>query len=341
MTKPSISRKLDPAVVAFYAPLYLRTVCAQERLAEGDYEPKEINHLDTMTALKSVVFDHLVDHAKGLIVHEVNKLVSKSFVQKTDDVFNVVFYAGLVGFEKGLRKYDPEKTKTSSGLNYLFQWVNSYAKKELNRIEAPSGVSPSRYETLKKVSAVRKRLAGEIGHEPSNEELLEFFHSGKADRRGMKGRKSDSNKPSKANQALTIKTLEEQQQVEKQMFAMSMDPMSSFTDTFFSEDSSHDSESLFVVFLESYEFEDDAVAVLLSEIGKTVNVEHLSDEEYSHYADLWHEMLRDQSSLFYEFVDNVDPSEYMDIDIEKTRKMIQKSETSHPKSFYKDLIKVS
>jgi DNA-directed RNA polymerase specialized sigma subunit len=116
--------------------------------------------------------------------------------------------AGLEAVWKMMRTADVEKMRRSA-VNYLMQWISTNVSRAALKEEAEFGMSSSKINMMKKIAAVRARLAKKIGHSPSNEEVYDFLQSGHADMKTVYGR-SDNHNQSKANKLITMDMIEEQ-----------------------------------------------------------------------------------------------------------------------------------
>lgn len=308
MTAP----KLTISDLDLCAPLFKLGEIAEEKLLEGEVLADEVVvKLETHVETKRLVFEYLVSQSDGLIRQEVNKLLKSSALYDAHEAFNQVYYAGVRGFAKGLGKYSPS-VKKASPTNYLFQWVYTYAKRELLAIEAPLGVPPTRYEKMKKIAAVRRKYAEELGRAPSNEELLDFFHSGRADVDNKIGRVKNSGKASQANLKIKLEELKEQEEVERQMSIQLIDIQDSNLSerAFQVEDPKSFDETIFGRFVAEHTFSDRAIAVLRSElrdgsapeVTELAHVDSMSEKEYKRLSRLWSDYLSHPASPFIEFM---------------------------------------
>lgn len=304
--------KLTISDLDLCVPLFKKGIAAEdELLMDVIYPAEELLDLETLVETKRLVFEYLISQSDGLIRQEVGKLLRTSALIDAHDAFNQIYYSGVRGFAKGLAKYSPSAKKTSP-TNYLFQWVYTYAKRELMTIEAPLGMPPTRYERLKKIAAVRRKLNEQLGRTATNEELLEFFHSGGADMANKIGRVDNAGKPSQANLRMKLEDMEEQEDLERRMNIRLIDiqdPVLS-EKAFKTEDQELFDETLFGAFVAQHKFTDKAIAVLRSELrdgsdpglAELASVDSMSEREYRKLARLWSDFLSDPSSPFVEFL---------------------------------------
>lgn len=311
----------------YYVPLFHSGDQAEELLLENNWSPGERNSLENRARLKPLVIKKIAALSGPLITRELNKLISNSHLNGREDLFDLLYYAGLNGMSKGLRHFDVNKMNKSS-TNYLFQWIVTYAKKELSALEAPFGIAPSRFQRYKKISAVRKKLSSEINRYATNEEVLEYFHSGKADLKTMNGPVKKSNEPSQANLNMTLDIIAEQEHFEKNLSGVNLlDPLEDYSSEIILSERDNDlfSQTLFGVFLEKIMFTKVAKAVLTSELqGNNVNddiqneLAELSDSEYRVLSNRWKELLKDKKGPFYSFLLTVKDDEFDQFNVGET-----------------------
>lgn len=296
----------------YYVPLFHIGNNATERiLTDSSLSTGERNTLENQARLKKLATDKIASLSGPLITRELNKLIQGSHLNGREDMFDLLYYAGINGLTKGLRHFDVDKLNKSS-TNYIFQWIVTYAKKELNIIEAPFGVAPSRFQKYKKISAVRKKLSDELGRYAENDEVLEFFHSGRADVKNMNGRLEKSDKPYASNQNITLELVAEQENFEKNLsYVALLDPTEDYSAEVKLSESDEDPflESLFGVFLYSYNFTDKARAVFVSDLGADqipAEFEEIAQNlplaEYRRISNMFKDVLRDINGPFYEFL---------------------------------------
>lgn len=317
----------------FYIPLFHIGDKATEKLLEGGkLDAGERNALESRAMLKKMVIDKIAALSGPLITREINKLIKNSHLNGREDLFDMLYYAGINGMVKGLRHFDVEKMQKSS-TNYLFQWIVTYAKKELAVIEAPFGIAPSRFQKYKKISAVRKKLSDELGRYATNEEVHEFFITGKADIKTMSGRLDKGNKPYAVNKNMQIELIEEQEHFEKNLSYVNLiDPLEDHNaENLTSQtDASPFSHTVFGVLLSTYNFTDKAKAVLMSELKyedndpklAKINSE-LSATEHKNLSNRWKDLMKDINGPFYEFLKDSENQTFEQFDVGSTLKAIE------------------
>lgn len=316
----------------YYVPIFHIGDKATDKLLEKDLPIGEKNALESQAFLKQMAVDKIASLSGPLITREINKLIKNSHLNGRDDLFDILYYAGINGMIKGLRHFDVEKMNKSS-TNYLFQWIVTYAKKELAVIEAPFGVAPSRFQRYKKISAVRKKLSEQLERYATNEEVLEFFVTGKADIKTMSGRLDKKNEPYAVNKNMTIDIIEEQENFEQNLnYVNLLDPLEDYTAeaTLSHNDVQPFSQTLFGVFINSYNFTLEAASVLISDL-KYPDVDskysecaaELSQTTYKHISARWKDLMRDVDGPFYKFLVEVENHNFEQFNILETKKSIE------------------
>lgn len=316
----------------YYVPLFKIGDSATTELLNVNLTPSERNFLETKARLRTLTVKKIADLSGPLMTREINKLINYSHLKNREDLYTILYYSGLNGMEKGLRNFEVEKINKSS-TNYLFQWIVTYAKKELSVIEAPFGIAPSRFQRYKKISAVRKRLSEKIGRYADNQEVLDFFKSGQADIKNMQGRVGSSDKPSQANLNMTLEIIEEQEEFELNLSSVNLlDPLEDYSAEaqFSKNDYTPFYETIFGVFLESENFNDEAKAVLMSELKAEETdllyenlLFNLDQKEYKIIVSCWKSLLKDINGPFYNFLLSVKDDEFDQFDIGQTLSNIE------------------
>lgn len=145
-----------------------------------------------------------------LLKSELSKLIKKESLREEEISYNAFFNSGWQGVIKGVNKYDSKKDSGKSS-HYIVRWFSVYARRDMERVRAASlGIKPSKYQVFKKIAAVRLKLSENLGRVPSSEEILEYFHSGKAD---MTSREKRPTQRVKSNQSITLEDIEEQDNI--------------------------------------------------------------------------------------------------------------------------------
>lgn len=294
----------------YYIPLYHIGFEAQELLNNGNYLEEDYYSLKTKAQLKYMVILKIAYLSGPLITKEINKIISTSHLKYTDDdIFDILYYAGIDGMTKGLKHFNVDKINISS-TNYLFQWITTYAKKELSNLEAPEfGIAPSRFTKYKKIAAVRKKLTIDLGEYADNFKVYNYFQSGQADVKTLNGKVNKKNEPYQSNKNITLELIEEQEKYELNLSSIEL-----------LEDTSHNvnisktvenkkifEETIFGIFTNNYNFTDSALAVLKSELDvdiTSIEEDLLHQPSFSYRSTLmkWNDLFRDKNGVFYDFL---------------------------------------
>lgn len=342
MTKRFDELRLTVAALEYYVPIFQVGAEAEDRILSEELTTSELNALETQARLKDLAIDKIMTLSKPLVTSEINKMISSSHLSYSSDLFDILYYAGVAGITKGLRHFDKKKLRASA-TNYLFQWFTVYAKRELNVLESPFGIAPSRFQKYKKVSAVRKKLSDEWGYAPSNLEILEYFHSGQADLKTFNGRLGSSEKRSEANKSITFELIKEQEEFELNLMNVDMiDPLEdhSSNSRLSTNDELSFDESIFGAFIESYGINAKARVVLMSELGSSYITDNESDmvanldlKEYRAIANAWKALIKDLRGPFYLFLKQVDTDNYSELDISRTISAIEEIEPKNTNKY--------
>lgn len=304
--------RITVEALKYYVPLFEQGVLAEDILFNNidELSHAEIAQLQSVASLKGLVVDKIYALSGPLITRELNKILKNSPLKDSEGIFDIIYYAGKDGLEKGLKKFSVDKINVSS-TNYLFQWITVYAKKELTRMETPMGIPISRYEKYKKISAVRKKMTEELERTVSNEEILEYFHSGQADIANMNGRVKNRKEPSKANKQITLQDIVEQETFETYLMNVhTYDPTSDYSANMIMADDSKNffNESILGAFVSEHNFVDKAVVVLESEYAYRMSEEHekileeMEQREYRKFLRGWEKLFKDENGVFYTFL---------------------------------------
>lgn len=268
----------------------------------------ERNKFESQTLLKALAFNKINELFSPIIYAEIGKNLKKFNVPKDEETLAAVNHAALEGLNRGLIKYEIDRVDNTSPTNYLMMWVNSFVTMTLDKIEMPVDMSISHYRKMKKISAVKKKFAEELDRTPTNEELLIYFQSGKADQaRKLNGRKTENDLEIKSNRAITLKDIQEQAVFEQQYY--SENDLSNIEE--YSYSSSIDS-SIFELFFTAFNITEEAKAVLSSELElKTINeaqaelLKKISTRKYNTLMTSWKLLITDINGPFFEFINNL------------------------------------
>lgn len=332
-TAKDLGDRLTVDSLRYYVPIFQDADDSYESLISKLLDNPELKaRTDAAFALREFALDKLLKLAEPLIAKELNSILSKSHLRGTDEsIFSQLYYAGRAGAVKGLRHFDVDKLDASA-TNYLLQWFTAYAKKELLTIEAaPFGIPPSRFHTYKKISAVRKKLTELNGKYATNQEVLEFFHSGAADVKSMNGRIGSSEKRYSSNQKITIELVEEQEYFERNLIVQNLiDPLDkSMSELIFGETSTKIfSETLFGAFVHESKLTDNAILAIKYELQIDISPEEqeaisqLSNSALRKLVSQWKLLIRDAKGPFYQFLLTANRDGFDEFNIKSTIRAI-------------------
>lgn len=319
--KNSKRNVLTVDALKYCVPIYQEAHKALKTLEESTqidgeiYYSKELSEEEIVDLISKsnqmeMALNSIIDLCVPLMFSEINKLLASSHVKnQRERVIDSLFYTGVEGIKKGLLKFNVDKLKESS-TNYLFQWFNVYAKHELLKIESPYGIPPTRFAKYKKISAVRKRLSTELMREPSNEEILDYFKSGKADLVTLNGPKKKTSEKFNSNQQITIELIREQDHYER---ILSQTIVVDFRETIeglegsFVDDSFDSNLDVFEKFIESHDFNEDAkkvfYAIIDSSGTKSALIRGIEEKEIREIEKQWLWLLTDLNGVFNDFLE--------------------------------------
>lgn len=328
------NKRLTVESLRYYVPIFQEADDSYEALVKRiENEPELKAQTTSAWQLRELVLDRLMKLAEPLIIREINNVIAKSHLRGSDDsIYNQLFYAGRAGALKGLRHFDVDRLD-SSATNYLLQWFTAYTKKELLTLEAaPFGIPPSRFQTYKKISAVRKKLTENFGRYAENQEVLDYLHSGAADVKSMNGRVGSSEKRYTSNRKITFELVKEQEYFERNLIAQNLvDPLDkSVSELVFGEVSTQIfSETLFGAFVAKENLTLDAVTAIKHELHADLSAEEsarlmeLSAPALRKLNSQWRLLLRDSKGPFYRFLLSVKDNGFDEFDVSATIRSIK------------------
>lgn len=323
--------KISLEFLRYYVPIYQKASRIEEEFFDLDDPSREdVAMFENAVRLKNLCVERFVRAGRPLMQQELGKILSQSHLRTTPGVLDSMFLASVEGMKKGLRKFDVEKLNVSS-TNYLFQWITTYGKKELLAQEAPNGIPPSRFQKMKKIAAVRKRHSEELGREASDQEIFEYFQSGRADLVTLNGRLRDRGKRSQANLQITLELIEEQREFEKNLFAPQLidpDDRTNHLESLSTVDAVPFEQTVFGAFCKENSVRKDLVVVLKTELSYDLNtqeteiLENMSSVEFKKLSKVWKMVVRDPNGPFYRFLVANKGEGFEEFDFTETIKLI-------------------
>lgn len=322
-------KRITVESLRLYVPMFQDGERAEQRLADSNDSSltalRERAKLLSQQGMKKLAYDELTELTYPLMRREIQTVIRNSHLKRDEEeIFPVIYYAGLGGMERGLRKFDVAKIEESA-TNYIFQWIMVYAKKELLRLEAPMGVPPTRFQKHKKIAAVRKKLSEILDRAATNQEILEYFHTGRADFKSYNGPKIKPVGVSEANRKITMELIEEQEELEKNLsFAQIFDSSEDYRSErlLSASDDVPFGETLMGTFLGSMSFASEAVAVLKSELQQETTASEdellrgMTAARAQSVMRVWREYLADPRGDFRSFLESEGSSAFSDHNID-------------------------
>lgn len=150
------------------------------------------------------IYDRVIILADHIIRREMSKPRSFHTIIEHDDLES----AAYEGVYDALCKMDMDKMRSPT--NYVLQWVDTKVTRAALKMEASTGLSPSKLRLYKKIAAVRRAMKADTGRDPSDEEVLDYFHSGRADFRSVNGRVGSNRSNFKSNSRIRLNDIVEQ-----------------------------------------------------------------------------------------------------------------------------------
>lgn len=325
-------------------------------LKENGLDPSDVEGIILVSSLESRYYrgmfalEKLIEQATPLLHSEVSKIASKAAFHESEEIHPILFYEAITGLKKGLAKYDASKNM-SSVTNYLFQWATTYAKRELNKLEAPFGVPPSRYEKYKKVSAVRNKLTEQLGRYATNKEVLDYFHSGSADLKTFNGPVALKDQGSRANKEIDIKLIEDQEYFEKNLaYTKYLNDESGefYPDNVLRVNSVFipGERSIFKDFVDAEPFSDEAECVVVNETQQEISddilrcIAEITEPRYKQITKEFRALVRENGGRFHSFIKAKvadDDIQGYDADIREIVKRIESSPPPKTRRKYRSL----
>lgn len=190
MTSPN--QNIDLKLYEDNLPLLKAGLLAKDKLAadDGSLTRREKTELRRQATEGDRAFERMIDRinwlAKKIVRQEMEKPRTFHVILNEEDLMQ----AAYEGVFKMCRNMD--LSKMSSAVNYLMSWIRTSVEREAGKDEAEFGVSASKLRLYKKISAIRAKMEKETDRKVTDEELLEYIHSGAADVKTKYGHKAES-----------------------------------------------------------------------------------------------------------------------------------------------------
>jgi hypothetical protein len=205
--KAPVDRKLYEK----WLPAFQDGMQAKKEMHGDDFDdlPRDkkiaINHRSSMgDQAFQMMYDRIMILAEKIIQREVTKPRSFHVLIEREDLESAA-YEGIYNALCNMKL-----NKMKSPTNYVLQWVDTKVTRAALKMEASTGLSPSKLRLYKKIAAVRRSIKKATGKEPNDNEVLEYFHSGNADFRSVNGRIGSNRTSYKSNANIKIKDIHDQ-----------------------------------------------------------------------------------------------------------------------------------
>lgn len=152
-------------------PVFQQGRAAAAELAAGKVHHKRRPVLERTAAAGRAAQERLVLAALPLIKHLASKEHARRQRWSSQVTFDDLFQEAIAGFLRGLAAYNPSGAQTSA-TNYLGQWITIEMRRNVEAIDNDFGVAFDAAERMRKIRALRSRLATELEREPTDEEII-------------------------------------------------------------------------------------------------------------------------------------------------------------------------
>ena len=208
-----MARKNIPVKRSLYEqwlPVFKKGIDAKSRLDDGSLSRPDLVMLRKAAADGDIAFQRISEKVMIVAAPIINREMSKPrafhVIIEREDLES----AALEGIYSALMNMDMDRMKSPT--NYVLQWIDTKVTRTALKMESSTGLSPSKLRIYKKIAAVRKTIRENKGSEPSDEEVLDYFHSGQADYKSMNGRVNKAKGVYKSNSSIRMKDIKEQKE---------------------------------------------------------------------------------------------------------------------------------
>lgn len=214
----SINQNIDLQMYEDNLPLLKAGLLAKDRLAadDGALTRQEKIELRRQATEGDKAFERMSKRIAWLVRSIVRQEMAKPrtfHVILNEEDLTQAAYEGVFKMCRNL-----DMGKMSSAVNYLMNWIRTSVEREAAKDEAEFGLSVSKLRLFKKISAVRAKMETDLGRKVSDEEVLEYFHSGQADVKSKYGHKASAKKEwggVAENQKITLDQIREQRELQE------------------------------------------------------------------------------------------------------------------------------
>lgn len=109
--------------------------------------------------------DKLIEHNMRLVIHHAKRFRGRGLE------FEELIQEGMLGLIRAIEKFDPDQGYKLS--TYATWWINQKAGRAINDKGRTVRIPVHYHERLRKLSQAERRLAGELGREPTTTEIAD------------------------------------------------------------------------------------------------------------------------------------------------------------------------
>lgn len=171
MSRLAGTGELTLDMLAEEVPLFQQGKAAAAELAAGGVHHKRRPVLARTVADGQAAQERLVLAALPLIKHLASKEHARRQRWASQVSFDDLFQEAVAGFLRGLAAYNPDGGQRSA-TNYLGQWIMIEMRRNVEAVDNDFGVAFDAAERMRKIRALRSRLAAELEREPTDEEIV-------------------------------------------------------------------------------------------------------------------------------------------------------------------------
>lgn len=237
---------LTLAVLAREVPLVHEGTAAQAKIDAGVDDITEFRALRRTVTRGERAKEKLILIAMPLIRSLAHKEFRRRQAWSSRVTLEDIISEGIGGFLRGINAYNPQGDHKSP-TNYLGQWIVTDMRRNVEALEHDFSVPYEAMERQRKIRAIRSRLASELGHEPTDEEIIEAANTPGGYGDNMLGRADKKSKPATATprrRLITQKHLDEEREMARRTGALTPMELGSEDSEAFSATDLHSARSI-------------------------------------------------------------------------------------------------
>lgn len=155
-----------------YLPAYQQAHAARQELAAGEkLTAAARRRLEAAVAAGEPAKEALLAMGVPLVKSLVDKEFRRRAAWQSQVTFEDLFQDGILGYLRALLSYDASRDYKSP-TNYLGQWIITEMRRSAETMDNDFEVAGETADRFRRIRAVRSRLAGELGREPTDEEIV-------------------------------------------------------------------------------------------------------------------------------------------------------------------------